>query len=74
MAVTTRHEDGTRTWKCHCGAEVESFGGYDTYCERCGQDYNGFGQALRADWHLNPSNYDDEIGDLEGYEMACRDW
>jgi hypothetical protein len=28
---------------------------------------------LRDDWRGNPSNYDDEIGDLEGYEQQHAD-
>lgn len=30
---------------------------------------NEFGQELRDGWEGNPSNYDDDIGDLEGYEL-----
>ncbi|AYN57994.1 hypothetical protein HWB90_gp044 [Mycobacterium phage Fowlmouth] len=57
-----------REWKCKCGKTIETIGGRDVDCD-CGACYNGFGQRLRSDWRGNPSNYDDEIGDLEGYEM-----
>ncbi len=33
--------------KCNCGAKVECSIGEDTEC-RCGQPYNGAGQALRV--------------------------
>ncbi len=34
--------------RCRCGAKVslEDTGGYDVDCDRCGQPYNCFGQAL----------------------------
>ena len=58
------------SWDCDkCGKEVVTSGGHDVDCSNCGACYNGFGQRLRSDWRDNPSNYDDEIGDLEGYEM-----
>lgn len=60
-----------REFECKvCGATVESYGGYDTQCGRCGQEYNAFGQMLREGWQDNPSWGDDEIGDMEGYEMS----
>lgn len=31
--------------RCHCGARVE-LDNHDTDCDRCGQPYNCFGQAL----------------------------
>lgn len=33
-------------WKCHCGYRIEAFG-YDVDCDKCGQLYNAFGQALK---------------------------
>lgn len=57
-------------WPCkRCGTKVYSFAGRDADCKNCGACYNGSGQRLRDDWRSNPSCYDDEIGDLEGYEM-----
>lgn len=57
-------------WDCErCGKEVRRYRGqYDVQCE-CGTFYNAAGQRLRDDWRGNPSNYDDEIGDLEGFEI-----
>lgn len=63
----------TDTWQCrvgNCTHTVKRYRGqYDVTCE-CGAEYNSFGQLLRSDWRSNPSNYDDEIGDLEGWERS----
>lgn len=69
-----------RTWACKNGAchgTVELwFAGADTECGWCGTEYNAFGQRLRSDWRGNPSNYDEDISDLEGFEMqhSWSDW
>ena len=58
------------SWDCdRCGNEVTTSGGRDVDCLKCDASYNGSGQRLRDDWRGNPSLYDDEIGDMEGYEM-----
>lgn len=60
------------TWskKCErCGQTVERWYGMSSVSCGCGAEYNAFGQQLRDDWRGNPSNYDDEIGDMEGYEI-----
>jgi len=61
----------TRTWLCiDCGRRIEGYPGQgDVECD-CGAPYNAFGQRLRDDWANNSSNYDDEIGDLEGFEIS----
>ncbi len=61
----------TATWPCQqCRRTVERWPGmYDVSCD-CGAEYNAFGQRLRDNWRANPSNWDDDIGDLEGYEIA----
>lgn len=81
MRNVTRHEDGSSSWVCDtvrpillhpgkCKATVTRYRGQsDVSCSDCGQWFNAFGQRLRNDWMNNPSNYDDEISDLEGYEM-----
>ena len=63
-------------WLCDCGERVERYRGqYDVDCHECGACYNASGQRLRDDWRGNPSTWDDEIGDLEGYEMQhSNDW
>lgn len=62
--------EGYSRWDCKCGEEVRRYRGEgDVDCHKCGRCYNAGGQLLRSDWRNNPSNYDDEIGDLEGYEM-----
>lgn len=66
---------GYTWWKCtnkpytrECGKEVRRYRGEgDVSCE-CGAQYNAFGQRLRGDWRGNRSNYDENVGDMEGYE------
>lgn len=69
----TRHKDGTTTWRCNtgkCDATVSRFRGQgDVKCWNCGQWFNAFGQRLRNDWMDNPSNHDENISDLEGFEI-----
>jgi hypothetical protein len=43
---------------------------HEPVCPECGASYNGSGQRLRDGWRDNPSNYDENIGDLEGFEIA----
>lgn len=58
-----------REWKCDCGATVHS-SGRDADCDRCGACYNLWGQQLNRNWRSNMSNFDSEVGDMEGYENA----
>ena len=61
---------GYSWWLCDCGAQVRRYRGQgDVECDRCEQPYNAFGQRLRRDWRNNPSNYDENISDMDGYEM-----
>lgn len=61
----------TNAWTCSCGRPMARYRGQsDQDCPECGQWYNAGGQRLRNDWMHNPSVYDAEIGDLEGFEMA----
>ena len=56
-----------------CGASIDRWRGQgDITCDTCGANYNCFGQRLRYDLHtrVNRSEYDDDIGDLEGDEMS----
>lgn len=59
--------------KCDCGRLVEYlvWDSGDIDCE-CGRIYNAFGQRLRDDLYSrpNPSERDDNIDDMTGYEMA----
>lgn len=65
------------TWSkpcSRCGSTIERWRGQaDVTCARCGAEYNAGGQPLRDDWRGNPSTWDDEIGDLEGYEIQHAD-
>ena len=53
-----------------CGNELRIYRGSlrEPVC-KCGAHYSFSGQRLRDDWKGNPSAGDEEIGDLEGYEM-----
>ena len=63
-------EGPTKTWICgKCGTTVERWPGESDVTCTCGAEYNASGQRLRDDWRGNPSTCDDEIGDLEGYEI-----
>jgi predicted ATP-dependent serine protease len=70
--TTTRHDDGSLFWPCRdCATTVTRYRGQnDLQCPKCGAWYNGSGQRLRDDWADNPSNYDENISDLEGFEIA----
>lgn len=63
-------EEPTNSWECQvCGKLCERYRGqYDVTCE-CGAEYNASGQRLIEHWRDNPSNWDSDIGDLEGYEQ-----
>lgn len=59
-----------------CGELILRFrGDNDLQCRKCRANYNCFGQRLRDDLHtrINPSEYDDDIGDLEGDELSWLD-
>lgn len=56
-----------------CGETLYRFRGQgDIDCHKCGAIYNCSGQRLRDDLHtrINQSEYDDDIGDLEGDELS----
>lgn len=73
----TDNNQPTRTWQCEkCGETIERYRGMnDIQCD-CGTWYNSFGQRLRDDWQGNMSNYDEDISDMDGFEMqmAREDW
>lgn len=71
MTYVTRHNDGSVSWPCEkCSAPVYRYQFQsDVDCTQCGACYSASGQRLRDDWRGNPSNYDDDIGDMEGYEI-----
>jgi hypothetical protein len=61
----------TNSWECHkCKAIVERYRGeYSVTCSECGTEYNASGQRLRPDWRGNSSWDNEDIGDLEGFEI-----
>lgn len=67
----TRHDDGSSSWPCRdCKKIVWRFPGTSSAsCGNCGAQYSIFGQPFRRNWRDNPSNYDSDIGDMEGYEI-----
>lgn len=57
-----------------CHAMIERWHGEEhVTCDNCGALYNAFGNRLRDDALSNPSMYDDNISDLDGYEMQHAD-
>ena len=66
----------TNAWECEvCGETCERYrGGSDVQCG-CGAWYNASGQRLRDDWMGNRSNWDEDVSDLDGYEIQhANDW
>jgi hypothetical protein len=55
-----------------CDAPNHRYRGQGDFTCNCGANYNCFGQRLRDNLYTRPnlSEYDDEIGDMEGYEQA----
>lgn len=53
-----------------CSTTVQRWRGQgDVSCGKCSALYNAFGQRLRDDAYGNPSMWDENISDLDGYEM-----
>lgn len=61
----SRYYEGT----CECGESLVAYGGYDEFSCDCGAEYNIWGQRLRSGWRDNPSNWDEDVDDMEGYEI-----
>ncbi len=60
----------TNAWACEdCEEVVERHRGQSDVSCLCGALYNSGGQRLRDDYMNNPSMYNDDISDLDGYEM-----
>ena len=59
-----------------CGELLFRFRGQGDITCSCGANYNSFGQRLRDDLltRINPSSYDEDIGDLEGDELSYHDF
>lgn len=61
----------TNTWTCPCGQAMARFQGQgDQSCSNCDQEFNAGGQRLRSNWRDNVSTSDEEVSDLQGYELA----
>lgn len=59
----------TNWWMCDCGEWCFRYRGEGDQQCICGQNFNASGQRLVSDYRGNPSMWDDEIGDMEGYEI-----
>ena len=66
------YEAPAKTWPCtSCRQVVRAYRGETVIeCSTCGASYNAVGQRYRDDWASNPSNFDENIGDVEGQEIA----
>lgn len=64
-------------WEKACGKCAHPITRYRgmayVYCGNCGAEHNAGGQLLRDDWRGNPSSWDEDISDLDGYEMQHAD-
>lgn len=69
-------DDARNAWKCQdCSRTVYRYRGESDVSCYCGASYNAGGQRLRDDWRGNPSWYDEDVSDLEGYERQhANDW
>lgn len=53
-----------------CGRTITRWRGMAyVYCGECGAEHNASGQRLRDDWRGNPSSWDEDVSDLDGYEI-----
>jgi len=66
-------EEEQPTWEkpCdRCGHTISRWRGMsEVTCGHCDAEYNAGGQRLRDDWRGNPSSWDEDVSDLDGYEM-----
>ena len=66
------YEPEEPTWEkpCErCNRTVSRWRGQGDVSCPCGAEYNAGGQRLRDDWRGTPSTWDDDVPDLEGYEI-----
>lgn len=67
------HEPEQPSWAKFCDRckhTVTRWRGQSTVtCTNCRAEYNAGGQRLRDDWRGNPSAWDEDVPDLEGYEI-----
>lgn len=71
MSQYDAEELPTWTKPCgRCGHEMERYTGMsEVSCHKCGTTHNAFGQRLRDDWAGNSSNWDEDVSDMDGYEI-----
>jgi len=62
-------DEPTNWWHCQkCGRHLDRWKGMGDVICNCGAQYNSGGQRLRDDW--SPYVDDDELGDMEQYELS----
>jgi hypothetical protein len=71
MCAYDEEEEPTWVKPCgRCGTRMERWHGQSIVtCDKCHADHNAFGQRLRDDWYGNSSNWDEDVSDMDGYEM-----
>jgi hypothetical protein len=63
--------NGYSRWDCErCGREVRRYRGQSDVDCHCGACYNAGGQRLRDDWRSNASNWDEDVSDMDGFEVS----
>ncbi len=67
-----RPDDAPTTWwHCEkCKQHLNRHRGEGDQLCTCGAWYNAFGARLRDDWTSNPAWRDDDVDDLEGFELS----
>jgi hypothetical protein len=72
MKLKANEDRTVFTGRCDkCNHDVTTHKGVGDFTCACGAIYNAFGQRLRDDLHTrrNPSEDDEDIGDMEGMSM-----
>ncbi|MGN6413949.1 hypothetical protein [Flexivirga sp.] len=71
--MTPTLDEDRPTWRkpCErCGPPVERWRGQgEVDCPRRGASYDAGGQRLRDDWRENLASSDNELDELEGFEL-----
>lgn len=68
--ITSSDEGPTHEFSCKvCSKNLARWRGQESVTCTCGAEYTPSGQQIRSDWRSNPSYFDDDISDLEGFEI-----
>ena len=70
--VETDDGEEYRAWDCpRCADEVRRYRGDTDILCGCGQWFNSGAQMLVDNWQDNESNWNSDVDDMEGWEIAC---